>query len=97
MKYFFISLKIIFDIHFSFAHIDGMNDVKIFVEKAGGRNAVKDAAKVTYQAVVAWEKNNEIPRDYLPSLEKLARDRKCFAAFKRAAVARGEYSCGGKK
>lgn len=74
-----------------------MNDVKIFVEKAGGRNAVKDAAEVTYQAVVAWEKNNEIHRDHLPSLEKLARDRKCFTAFKRAAVARGKYNCGESK
>lgn len=74
-----------------------MNQVKQFVLSVGGRGVIRDYCGVTYPAVMKWEANNEIPRQHLYDLEKLARDRKCFAAFKRAAVARGEYSCGGKK
>lgn len=74
-----------------------MNQVKQFIQSVGGRGVIRDYCGVTYPAVMKWEVNNEIPRDYLPSLEKLARDKKCFRVFTRAAGARGEYNCGGKK
>lgn len=70
-----------------------MNQVQEFIQKVGGRVVIRDCCGVTYPAVMKWEKNNEIPRVHLRDLEKLARDRKCFPVFKRAAIARGEYNC----
>lgn len=74
-----------------------MNQVEQFIEAAGGRISVAAFCGVKTETARIWIRNNEIPRQYLHHLEKLARDKRCFGAFKRAAIARGDFGCEGGK
>lgn len=47
------------------------------------------ALGVTERAVFVWQTKNSIPAKYHAALEQLARDKKCFGKYKRAALARG--------
>jgi predicted nucleic acid-binding protein len=62
---------------------EAMNHVEYIINTLG-RAKVMSACCVNEKTTYNWQKKGAIPRKYQPLLEKLARDAKCFGAYKSA-------------
>jgi hypothetical protein len=64
-----------------------MNHVEYIMDTLG-RAKIMSACCVSEKTTYNWQNKGAIPRKYQPLLEKLARDAKCFGAYK-AAITHG--------